>query len=688
MAVLADAVAFAQRGIKIFPLPYGSKVPTDSFPELATDNIERITLIWRDPITGSKDYNIGVLCGSGGNNLIIVDIDTKKDAKYKISALANYEAMGGHFDTLVVKTASGGYQAYFKLPPGTSAANMEDIVPGVDIRCENGYGIAPGSFSIASGGEYELYVDRPIAALPTGIATLLRPVRERKERLNGHADSEKAIPLYVDYLRTVEPAIEGQGGDNHTYNVACMGVRDYGLSEQTTFRLMLEHFNPRCQPPWEADDLQKKVENAEAYSIGQTGARDPDNILEGVTYTAPAEPATTLRYKEDASDTLLEPGHIPLTKWLIHPIMIQGEVTLLVGPGGVGKSAWLIALAVHAALGKPFAHHSVPEPFDVMLYNPEDSRAIISGRAEVTCTAYNIDYNLVMQHFNVLSQDNKMLALVELYERKMRVPPETVQYLADFKAKHPNCRAMFFDPLRKMLRGINENDNAQMSEAMSHINAIAYSLDVAIVLAHHTPKNLLGRKDLDADSPDLSVGAGSVVSSSRIVVNLLPQTQSDIAVQGRNDDYFSTRITKNSHGPKGMLTWWTRRIMRASNGQGYPTPVTVAIKDAMVAVNASYIATVGDHMITNSLNAIGVTQAAMVIADASPFNDRTVKSLAETLRILFKRGTISHPYVAPDGMRYNMILDVEGKVHQFTIVPSAGGMPSPVLALAPNGGMP
>lgn len=682
MAMLEEALAFAQRGVKIFPLPYGGKRPNDSFPELATSDPITITQLWRDPINGSKELNIGVLCGSGGDGLIIIDIDTKHDRKYGHSALSNYLAIGGHLDTLVVKTASGGLQAYFRLPAGMTFANMQGVVPCVDIRCENGYGIAPGSFALESGGAYELYIDKDIAALPASFIPLLRPVRERKVRLNGHADSEKAIPLYTEYLKHVAPAIEGQGGDTHTYNVACMGVRDYGLSEPTTTILMLEHFNPRCQPPWDADELKHKVENAEQYAIGDTGSRDPEKILDAVAYTPPANPPLQLVYREDTDDTLLAPGTIPLTNWLVHPLLIQGEVTTMVGPGGVGKSAFVIALGCHSTVGKALGQHKIPQPFDVLLYNPEDSRAIISGRAEVTCTTHNISQTTVKEHFFVLSQNNKILALVAMDDRrKMSVPRETIDFLGEFKIKHPGVKLMMFDPLRKMLRGINENDNAQMSEVMLHCNALAYSLDVAILLLHHTAKNVMARKDLDPDSPDLSVGAGSIVSSARVVMNVLPQTPTDMAVQGRNDDYFSTRITKNSYGPTGALTWWQRRVIRASNGQGYPTPVTVDVKDAMAAVNASYVASIGDHMISHQLNALSVAQAAIVIMDASAFNDRTAKSIGESLRLLFHRGNVSQPYLAPDGQRYTMVLDTESKVHQFTLTEMASTMPTPALML-------
>ena len=684
MATMQEALAFAERGVCVFPLPLGEKRPRDSFPELATSDPEKIKLLWRDPINGSRDLNIGVLCGSGGNNLIIADIDTKYDTKFHCSAIANYEAIGGHFNTLVIKTASGGLQAYFWVPAGMTFANMQGIVPNVDIRCENGFGIGPGSFAF-TGGAYEIYIDKPIASLPSAIIPLLKAVKERKARLNGHADSEKAIPLFVDYLKRVEPAIEGQGGDTHTYNVACMGIRDYGLSEPTTTLLMLEHFNPRCVPPWDADELKHKVENAEAYAIGEAGSRDPEKMLSGIEYKAPAVPALTYTQEADTDDTLLAPGSIPLTEWLVYPLLIQRKVTTLIGPGGVGKSTWALALGCHVSVGKGFGPFIIRQPSEVMIYSPEDDRSIISGRADVTCNIYNMDNAVIRNRVRVYSENNKPLFLVEVHERKMRVPPETVEFLSRYREKHPECKAMFFDPLRKMLRGgINENDNSQMSEVMGHMNAIAYSLDVAILLSHHTPKNIMAKKDLDPDSADISVGAGAVSSSARIVVNVLPQTSADIAVQGRQDTYFSTRIVKNSYGPTGQITWWLRRIARASNGQEYPTSITVDVKDAMQAVNSSYIAAIGDHMLSHHINTLSVMQAAILIADENPFNDRSPKSLSETLRLLFKRGTIVHSYTSPNGQRYTISLELDGKSHMFVLTEMPGAMPAPALVLAPQ----
>ena len=551
----------------------------------------------------------------------------------------------------------------------------------MDIRCEHGYGIGPGSFALESGGGYEIYIDLPIAELPETFIPLLKPIKTRKERFNGHADSEKAIPLYVEYLERVAPAIEGQGGDAHTYNVACMGVRDYGLSEPTTTSLMLLYFNPRCEPPWDADELQRKVENAEAYAIGQTGSRDPDNILNGVTYTPVVNGHAAQPISHDQL-TIPEAGSTTPTKWLVKSLLVQREVTMLVGPGGVGKSMLLIALGCHAVVGRDFGAYAIHQPFDVLLYNSEDNSHWNAGRAHSACQLYSVDFQHVRQHFHIMSQDyGKHFTVVDYADRKMRIPDDTLRFFGEYKNKHPECRLIAMDPLRKIVRGINENDNAQMSEMMVHLHIFAQELDVALIITHHTAKNVMQRKDLDPASPDLSVGAGSVVSSSRLVANMLPQMDFDRIEQGRHNEYFSLRVSKSNHGPMTEPSWFARKIIRHPNGDQYPVAFPIDVKNAHMLVNASYVNALGDHMMQNAKNTLSIPQAALVIQDTyAP--DRSVKSLGDQIRVIFKRGTVPHPYTdITTGNRYSMQLDMEGKHQALILVEGYTSMPAPALTL-------
>jgi hypothetical protein len=77
------------------------------------------------------------------------------------------------------------------------------------------------------------------------------------------------------YLGTVEPAIEGKGGDNHTVAVG-RRAKDLGCPDAATLLpLMIEHFNPRCSPPWELDQLAAKCKSAYHNAENRPGSASP-----------------------------------------------------------------------------------------------------------------------------------------------------------------------------------------------------------------------------------------------------------------------------------------------------------------------------------------------------------------------------------------------------------------------------
>ncbi|MHB2018838.1 MAG: hypothetical protein ACYCW6_17955, partial [Candidatus Xenobia bacterium] len=69
-----------------------------------------------------------------------------------------------------------------------------------------------------------------------------------------------------------DPAIQGNGGDAHTYATSCELVRGFGLSSSDALTL-LRQWNVRCEPPWSEEDLAKKVRNAELYGSGAIGSK-------------------------------------------------------------------------------------------------------------------------------------------------------------------------------------------------------------------------------------------------------------------------------------------------------------------------------------------------------------------------------------------------------------------------------
>ena len=62
----------------------------------------------------------------------------------------------------------------------------------------------------------------------------------------------------IAYMEKVDPAIEGQQGDNHTFTTMCRIVRGFDLSEAEALEV-LQPWNRRCQPPWDEPDLIKNI---------------------------------------------------------------------------------------------------------------------------------------------------------------------------------------------------------------------------------------------------------------------------------------------------------------------------------------------------------------------------------------------------------------------------------------------
>jgi hypothetical protein len=103
---LDHALAWAARGFRVFPCKVNSKeTAVGGWWKVATTDPDTIRSWWRNQISGEiYDFNIGVDTTGFG----VVDVDSKHGAH----AVQNFYAIGGHFDTLVVQSQSGGYHVY------------------------------------------------------------------------------------------------------------------------------------------------------------------------------------------------------------------------------------------------------------------------------------------------------------------------------------------------------------------------------------------------------------------------------------------------------------------------------------------------------------------------------------------------------------------------------------------------
>ena len=132
---------YIKRKLKIFPCLPNDKNPltTHGFKDASAD--KQVINDWWDK---HPNANIGLPTGKT-NNLVVVDVDVKNDAG-GMASLKQLQDECGEFDTRVVHTPSGGLHFYFKYPQDVDTIkNRTNMKPGVDIRADGGYVIAPGS---------------------------------------------------------------------------------------------------------------------------------------------------------------------------------------------------------------------------------------------------------------------------------------------------------------------------------------------------------------------------------------------------------------------------------------------------------------------------------------------------------------------------------------------------------------
>jgi hypothetical protein len=82
-----------------------------------------------------------------------------------------------------------------------------------------------------------------------------------------------------------------------------MYLKDLGVSPERAVELLNEHYNPRCEPPWDLDDLVKKVTNAFNYAtLSKVGGRSAEAHFAGepIKLLPPPKDRAAAKARKDA----------------------------------------------------------------------------------------------------------------------------------------------------------------------------------------------------------------------------------------------------------------------------------------------------------------------------------------------------------------------------------------------------
>lgn len=207
-------------------------------------------------------------------------------------------------------------------------------------------------------------------------------------------------------------------------------------------------------------------------------------------------------------------------QWLHGDDLVRGAVSLLVAPGGRGKSSWLIALALACASGrKLLGSHVFGGPLRVLYINAEDPESELALRIRATMQLHQMtDADVVGLY--VAGADKLALTLLRVERGGSALDAAG---WATLEAQVAGCKpdVLILDPLVALTGGATLNDNAAAALLLRQLVSLAATYKLAVMIAHHAAK---GR---EPGSAEAAMGAASIVNLARISIAIEPLSEGD-----------------------------------------------------------------------------------------------------------------------------------------------------------------
>jgi hypothetical protein len=520
MSALDAARECLRRGWPVLPVPYGTKIPViKNWPALRLTEADLEKYF-------SGDTNIGLILGEA-SGLLDVDLDCDEARAladdYLPPTLAKWGRPGApnshrlyygkgvttqqHRDPktrkMIVELRSTGCQSLIHPsvhPSGevyTPLAGEPDKVYGPELACCIGH-LSEAVIEMRYGEAF-------LETLRTTKAIVPPP----PSRCVPDDDVERRA---IAYLAKMPPAISGQGGHAATYGAAVRMAHGFGLSPDRALQILLEHYNPRCVPPWTVKELEHKVNDAvsKQHLLPDGWLRDRSTAPmarptaapqgESSTPTAPTSstsvPGPLLVVPADKLEPVSLEDLVELYPSLrtpvIHGLLREGETMNVIAASKIGKS-WLVNdLALAIALGIPWLGMEC-ERGDVLILDNELHGETSANRLPKVSAARGIQFDDVKNRIFVQNLRGQLRDLFALAPYFMKFQPGRFKLIiidAFYRVMPPDT---------------DENSNATMASVYNRIDAYADYLKCCFVLIHHTSKGSQAGKDIT----DVGAGAGS-----------------------------------------------------------------------------------------------------------------------------------------------------------------------------------
>ena len=261
MSMMDQAIKYAEMGLAVFPVRQNKAPFTPHGCKDAKKDKRAIKNWW----SRYPDANIGIATGSISGGIIVIDIDIDEDKGiYGDDSLRTWENENGELpETWRAVTGRGGYHIYYR--SDEKIKNTTNLYPGIDIRGEGGYVIAPPSIHL-NGNYYRWEMDPEDTDIHFADQQVMKFI-------NG-AGKQSGIVEQKPKFKLPDRIKEGARNDT-LYRYGC-SLQSKGYTDEEILN-RLEDANTRCDVPLQEDEITTIYNSVVELEKGvRYAASDPD----------------------------------------------------------------------------------------------------------------------------------------------------------------------------------------------------------------------------------------------------------------------------------------------------------------------------------------------------------------------------------------------------------------------------
>lgn len=531
-----------ERGFKVFPCRAREKTPAvEGWQRWAEDADARTVLGYAASNPGA---NWGIHLGGSGHTVLDIDDGYKADGSLRSGRTHFKQWLADKGlelpPTLAVNTPAGGIHLYFT---GKGRNTTGAVCKDVDTRGEGGYVLCPGSVGRCYSSPED--IDGKVAHY---VVISSQPVHALPDWLEAAMGKKAPAPVIE---KEVDP-----GSRNNTLASMAGTLRARGANYQTIYAALTALNKTQFSEPLDEEEVQRVAASVARY--------EPNVARVAADFEAPDESQFTIR---KASSIVA--AEIPKRDWVMERTYLGRFITVLVSPGGIGKSTITLLDSLSICTGKALSGFGVVKQGPCLIYNAEDPLDEIERRTAAMAKYHGVPLKSLDNLHLMSGRRNPLVFAAPGENRETVINQGAVDALIKFVLDR-NVVFLAVDPfVRTHL--VNENDNMAVDKVVQAFQQVAETTKCALCLVHHTSKAAYNAED--TANAGLARGASSLVSAARVAQILTPMRDEDEAAKAgvpadRYRWYFKRENAKaNLHAPADRADWYERAEVEIANGE-------------------------------------------------------------------------------------------------------------------------